>query len=54
MGLHPGSRSLGCATVKSTSTPYDKSADWKKLRAYLDQGKLTYKNDSFRGFFGRR
>ena len=50
MGLHPGSVSLGCVTVKSSDTPYDKSDIWKTVRDKLDASKLKYKSDDFTGF----
>jgi hypothetical protein len=50
MGLHPGSVSEGCVTVRSTETPYDKAEAWKTVRGRLDSSKLTYKNDAFSGF----
>jgi len=49
MGLHPGSVSLGCVTVKSADNPYDKSEIWRAVRNKLDSSKLTYKNDDFSG-----
>jgi len=50
MGLHPGSVSLGCVTVKSTESPYDSAGAWKVVRQQLDTGKLTYKSDDYSGF----
>jgi len=50
MGLHPGSVSLGCVTVKSTNTPYDTSEAWKSVRNKLDSSQLTYRDDDFSGF----
>lgn len=50
MGLHPGARSLGCATVKSSEKPYDSSEKWKLVRGKLDSSKLVYKKDDFSGF----
>ncbi|MBX7135140.1 MAG: DUF2778 domain-containing protein [Fimbriimonadaceae bacterium] len=49
MGLHPGSISEGCVTVKSSVMPYDTSEVWKVVRSKLDSGKLSYKNDDFNG-----
>lgn len=50
MGLHPGSVSLGCATVTSKATPKDSDPAWKLVKNYVDKGKLRYKNDDFSGF----
>jgi hypothetical protein len=49
MGLHPGSVSLGCVTVKSTDTPYDKSEIWRSVQKKLDASMLTTKG-AFTGF----
>lgn len=49
MGLHPGSVSLGCVTVKSPTKPYDDADTWKSVREKLEASKLTYKDDSFSG-----
>jgi hypothetical protein len=49
MGLHPGSVSLGCVTVKSSTKPYDVSTVWKPVRTKLDSSNLTYKKDTFSG-----
>jgi hypothetical protein len=49
MGLHPGSVSEGCVTVKSMATPYDEAEVWKPVRQKLDASNLDYKNDTFSG-----
>lgn len=41
MGLHPGTVSLGCITVKKDC--------WEKLKALIEKGELKYKNQKFKG-----
>ena len=42
MGLHPGTVSLGCVTVKQTC--------WLKIRSVIDSGSMQYRGSGYSGF----
>lgn len=42
MGLHPGTRSLGCVTVKKTC--------WQKIRSVIESGSMQYRGSGYSGF----
>jgi hypothetical protein len=51
MGLHPGTVSLGCATVDiGSSRPYDTNSNWIALRTYVNGGAFTYRGSGYSGF----
>ncbi|XP_015748154.1 PREDICTED: uncharacterized protein LOC107327945 isoform X1 [Acropora digitifera] len=43
MGLHPGSFSLGCVTVKESTC-------WGNIRSVIDSGTMQYRNWPYSGF----
>lgn len=43
MGLHPGSRSLGCVTVKEQTC-------WGNIRRVIDSGTMQYRHSRYSGF----
>ena len=48
MGLHPGTVSLGCVTVKAPL--YNDDPCWKKIRKVVDSGTMWYRGWDYSGF----
>ena len=48
MGLHPGTVSLGCVTVKAPL--YNNDPCWKKIRKVIDSGSMWYRGSGYSGF----
>ena len=43
MGLHPGTVSLGCVTVKTQTC-------WNQIRGIIDRGNMYYRGSAYSGF----
>ena len=50
MGLHPGTVSEGCVTVRSSSEPRDCDPCWRKLSKIIDRGYMRHDGGFYRGF----
>ena len=48
MGLHPGTISEGCVTVKAPL--YNDDPCWKKIRKVVDSGTMWYRGWDYSGF----
>ena len=48
MGLHPGTVSEGCVTVKAPL--YNEDPCWKKIRDVIDSGTMQYRGSGYSGF----
>ncbi|XP_068698314.1 uncharacterized protein [Montipora foliosa] len=48
MGLHPGTTSLGCVTVRAPT--YNSDPCWQRIRRVIDNGNMNYRRSSYSGF----
>lgn len=46
MGLHPGSVSLGCVTVITSTS----DRCWQRIRRVIDSGNMRYRRSDYSGF----
>jgi len=50
MGLHPGTISEGCVTVKASTYYYNYDPCWQRIRKVIDSGNMQYRRSSYSGF----